>query len=367
MQESRELHSARSHRGKRTPGLASLIGLITCVLTLFAWRIGNSSALPSGRFDHTEHQRNWWIGSKLGPAWQSASAQSAEFIFAGDSRVKSGIDLPLIESFGIRSAAKIWRAGGRTADLLRPLLDWERPRALVVSLTPLGFVGLPNKVVAETLRAPHLACDPTVSPWRVALWAETEQVHLVEQGFEPLLAEKTMEWWIGRHHGMRVDYRADQRLVNTLRIDQDLNAFVDMHRSLWLHPIEPSTWAKAWWRKDKHGKSDSLYKSALTAGKKAALEEGYQDLEKVLGGLLERGWRIAAVRMPLEPGLRKVEDDCVAGGWLDQLVEDLEIPYRDMGTWPNATLDGSHLHMDGAAKASEEVALWLKQIWPNSY
>ncbi|MDF1838467.1 MAG: hypothetical protein P1V35_11415, partial [Planctomycetota bacterium] len=361
------LRSRKMGKGAGRRGLAgshTLVALLTCALALAVWKAANGYAQAPARFDHKVPERIWWMGAKLGPSWKGADLESADLIFAGDSRIKAGIDLPLARSEGLPSVSRIWCGGGNTSDLLKPLLEWEEPRSLVVSLTPLGFAGLPNRHVGETLRALNPACDPNVAPWQVERWTIGEKAHLIEAGFDPMVAEGTMRWWMKKYQAMRSDHKSTKRWINTPRIDQGLNGYVDRLRSLWLYPMEPSTWNRSWWRKENSGGSNHRYTQSLSPRNQERIDQGYQDLKQVILELKDKGWRVAAIRMPIAPTLHAVEENSAAANRVDQLVAELEIPYKDFGTWPGATIDGSHLNMAAAARVTTEIAAWVHGIWP---
>ncbi|MCA9001187.1 MAG: hypothetical protein KDB61_04635 [Planctomycetes bacterium] len=342
-----------------------MFALLVCACVLLAWSTSNSFARPTKRFDHKSPERFWWMTERMGPAWADERLHDADVIFVGDSRIKSGLDLPLIRSLGLPKASKIWGGGANTATILRPLLEWERPRALVLAMTPLGFKGNLNKHVGETLRVAHPATDPNAKPWQIRQWGKEEREHLVQAGFEPVVADFTIQWWNNKYREVRRDHLDSQRWLNTAGIDDALNGFFDRYRSLYLRPIEPIEWEQSWFRIEKPERSDEMYAGVLSKPNLADMEAGAQDLEQTLRALRDRGWRIAIVRMPIEPNLREIEDQSHAAPIYDRLVQELNLPLKDFGAWPGATWDGSHLHLEGADRATHEIAEWVHGIWPD--
>jgi lysophospholipase L1-like esterase len=168
-----------------------------------------------------------------------------------------------------------------------------------------------------------------------------------------------------KHKEIRWDYLANQRWINTPSIDVAVNGYVDRYRSLYLRPIEPIDWIHSWYRIEQPERSNEMYAGVLSRPNLEDMEAGAKDLEQTIQGLIERGWRIAIVRMPIAPTLREVEDKSRAAPIYDRLVQDLNLPFKDFGAWPNSTWDGSHLHMEGAARATHELADWVHEIWPD--
>ncbi len=358
------LQKAGKSKGRLTPGWASLVALLVCGCAAAAWSTWNPFVLPARRLDHREPARIWWIEPGKGPAWHSVGVENADVVILGDSRVPGGLDLHWARDQGFPNLCRIWFAGGKTVDLMRPLLDWEEPRRLVICFSSLGFIGIKNKPVSATMRTPHPAMDPAMEPWRVRRWAETEGEYLLAQGFRPHIADLTLKWWIRKHGEMRTSHVSNTSFVNTQLVDNRWNSRLDNLRCSLLNPVEPSNWWGSWWGKQDPQRSDADYKLRLSQSNKELAQQNLAELIQTLSVLRSRGWSLAGVRLPIEPSLREIEANSASGGMIDELVETLEIPYLDMGVWPNSTLDGSHLHLRGAKRATRELIGWMHELWP---
>lgn len=346
----------------RSDGRWSLVTLVVTGLGLWAWHAACAGRWPSAGIESPEGERMLWVEGAETPIGVSGDLARADVLVVGDSRVGHDVHLAIASSLGVGKVALVWLHGTRLAPLLEPLLSLEPPRSVVVSLTPLGLVGYPqNPSIAETLRHRCPASDPASTPRAVQQWAIAEQAHLEGLGFDAKLAAQTVRWWTDIHRRTRSEWRRARRWVDTEGIDLRLAHRVDRWRSILLDPIEPMGWHRAWRKDVRPRASDAVYRAMVAPAQANALQVGAQRVRELLGALQARGWRVACTRLPLDPGLREVEDATGCGALLASIAADAGVPYMDFGGWPNSTMDGSHLHWRGGDRLTRALVAWLRE------
>lgn len=348
-------------RPRPTPGIATAVAVAVATLAVAGWRALVFGRSPAAGIENVAGERLRWVSADLGPLGVSGDLDLADVVVVGDSRVAHGVHLSIVGSLGLGDVALVWLSSATLESLLEPLLALEPPRAVVVSLSPLGLVGYPqNLAIAETLRAPSIAADPTAPPRAVREWAQRERAHLESAGFAPDYAARTVAWWMDNHRRARRAWRNEQRWLDTAAIDDRIGHRVDRWRSMWIDPLEPEIWQRRWLDTvNVHG-SHPAYRGIVAESRKAERDLGAERVSALLARFVERGWRVACVRLPIDPGLRELEDSTGAAPLLEALPRELGLPYRDFGAWADATTDGSHLHWRAADRLTRELAAWLR-------
>lgn len=339
----------------------TFLTLLTACAGLAAWRAAGVVPRPTSGIESLSGERILWVEAGLGPVGVAGDLARADVLIVGDSRVAHAVHLSVFDGLGAGRGALVWLSSARLEQLLAPLVALEPPRTLVVSLAPLGLVGYPqNLAIAETLRAPHPAADPSAPPHAVRAWGLTERAHLVAKGFDEAFAERTIAWWHASHRLARRAWLAEQRWFDTQGFDARFAHRVDRARSLALTPIEPLLWQGAWVPSATPRASDRTYRGIVAAERNAERARGAAEVTELLRTLRERGWDVLCVRLPIDPGLREIEDSTGAAEVLAAIPRELGLPLRDFGAWDGATTDGSHLHWAAADRLTRELAEWLR-------
>jgi len=352
-------------RRRRAPGnasgIASVTALAVAALALTAWRAFVFGRSPASGIEAIAGEGLRWVSDDLGPLGVTGDLDEAEVIVVGDSRVAHGVHLSITSSLGLGDVALVWLSSAKLESLLEPLLALEPPRAVVVTLGPLGLVGYPqNLAIAETVRSPSVAADPTAPPRAVRAWAERERAHLERAGFAPDYAARTVAWWVDGHRLARRTWQREQRWFDTAGFDDRLGHRVDRARAMLFDPVEPQIWHRTWQREVDPRGSDPPYRGIVAASRNDERARGAVRVAELLAQFHARGWRVACVRLPIDPGLRELEDSTGCAAVLQELTQDLALPYRDFGAWPDATTDGSHLNWRAADRLTRELAAWLR-------
>ena len=348
-----------AHR-RRIKGLPTTIAVLVSVCSLAAWDRATESTWPTGGLESVSDERVYWIGAGIGPVGACGDVEASDVIVVGDSRVGHAIHLSIASSLGIGRVATLWGSGAKTEHLLRALDELE-PRRLVVALSALGLAGLKNQPIIESLRERNPALNPQNSPRVVRDWSRTEHAHLLQKGFSEPVARASLDWWIDMHRAARAQLLRSQRLIETDTIDALLAHRVDRWRALVTQPIEPTEWRSAWFARATPRASDPAYRAITVPEKAAERTHEAELLGRRLVELRERGWRIACIRLPIDPGLRAIEDSGDTGALLSGIAGDLGLPLFDFGAWPDAASDGSHLHWRAADRVTRELARWLRE------
>ncbi len=343
----------------------TVLAILTATLGVTGWRIVEPVPRPTAGIESVSGERIQWIDAELSPVGVAGDLDSADILILGDSRVAHAVHLSAIERLGIGDVALVWLSSARLDQLLAPLVALKPPRTVVACLAPLGLVGYPQNVaIAETLRAPHPAADPAAPPHLVRAWAKTERAHLISVGFDEAFADRTIAWWRSSHQLARRVWLGEQRRFDTRAFDAKLAHRVDRARSIALTPIEPQIWHSAWYQVARPNASDRTYTNIVAPQREAERAAGAARITALMKELLERGFDVRCVRLPIEPGLRAIEDSTGAAEVLAAIPEELGIPYRDFGAWADATTDGSHLHWVAADRLTRELAQWLRESAP---
>ncbi|MEZ6015477.1 MAG: hypothetical protein R3F49_10210 [Planctomycetota bacterium] len=343
------------------PGLSAGLALAVATLVLAGWRTFAFGHSPASGIEAVGGERLRWVREDLGPLGVTGDLDRADVVVVGDSRVAHGVHLSITGSLGLGEVALVWLSSATLESLLEPLLALEPPRDLVVSLAPLGLVGYPqNLAIAETLRAPSIAADPSAPPRAVREWAQRERVHLEGAGFAPDFAARTVAWWLDNHRLARRAWQREQRWLDTAGFDERLGHRVDRARAMLFDPLEPQVWQRAWFKAVNVRGSDAAYRRIVAESRNDERARGAEHVAALLAAFQARGWRVACVRLPIDPGLRTLEDSTGCAEVLAALPRDLGLPYRDFGAWPDATTDGSHLHWRAADRLTRELAAWLR-------
>lgn len=345
---------------RRIKGLPTTLATLVLACALAGWDRATEGTWPTAGLESVSGERLLWVGPGLGPVGACGDLESSDVIVLGDSRVGHAVHLSIAGSLGLGRVATVWGGGAKTEHLLRAL-DGLEPRGLVVALSVLGLIGWQNAPVFESLREHNPAFEPANPPRVVRAWARAERAHLLQKGFAEPVVEGALAWWMEAHRAARAQHLRSERLLDTDTIDATLAHRVDRWRSLVTQPIEPAEWQSAWFAPAAPRASDAVYRGLTAPDKADERADGAERVRRRLAELRDRGWRIACVRLPCDPGLRAIEDSSGTGAIVSGIVEGLGLPWHDFGAWPDAAGDGSHLHWRAADRATRELARWLRE------
>lgn len=337
-----------------------MLAALVSACALAAWDRATRDTWPTAGLESVNGERLIWVGAGLGPVGACGDLVTSDVIVVGDSRVGHAVHLSIAGSLGLGHVATLWGGGAKTEHLLRALDELE-PRGLVIALSALGLIGWQNLSVSESLRERNPAFEPDNPPRVVRAWARTERAHLLQKGISEPVAKAALDWWIETHRAARAQHLRSERLVDTDGIDATLGHRVDRWRALVTQPIEPAEWGSAWFAPATPRASDASYRALTAPARAAERSDEAVRLGRRLAELRGRGWRIACVRLPSDPGLRAIEDSSGTGALVSGIAEGLELPLLDFGAWPDAAGDGSHLHWRAADRATRELARWLRE------
>ncbi len=347
-------------RPRVPPGLATAVAVATAALALGAWSRAGAHLPPVGGLEDVSGERLLWIGPGIGPVGAGGDLERADLLVVGDSRVGHGVHLSIAAELGLGRVATIWGSGTELLGNLQAL-DRLAPRRLVVALSPFGLVGHRDGAVPELSRERHPAFDPARPPRDVRAWAADIRAELTTAERPAETFEGALAWWVSSHRLARAALLRQRLGFDPQGLDLSLAHRADRARALRLGVLQPSQWEWGWAPPHDPRASDAAYRSALAplgaaqrSAARAALEERFRELTSA-------GWELACVRLPIDPGLRALEDEAGIGAELSALVERLGVPYLDLGAWPDATTDGSHLHWRGADRATRALGRWLRE------
>jgi len=349
-------------RTRPPAGWATAAALAVCAGSLTAWSALGLSGWPASGLEALHGDRLLWLDPALPPIAVAGDLDTADVLVLGDSRAAHAVHLSITDSLGLGEFAIVWLASARLQDLLAPLRVLERPRDLVLALAPVGLITLQRDLaIGETLRVANPAADPASPPRLAEEWASAELQHLIGKGFAPIHAERAVEWWMTNYRLRHRKWLAQQKLLDTHGIDLWLGHRVDRSRAIQFEPIEPKTWHTAWRHRVDPRAADRNYRLVADPERADERVRSAADVAALLRDLEARGWRIACVRLPIDPELRRIEDKTGCAELFEGIAREGPRPYRDFGAWDDATFDGSHLNWPAADRLTRELGRWLRE------
>lgn len=349
-------------RTRPPSGRVSALALAVCAGSLTAWSALGLSGWPASGLEAIHGDRLLWLDPAFPPIAVAGDLDTADVIVAGDSRAAHAVHLSITDSLGLGEFAIVWLASARLQDLLAPLRVLPSPCDLVVALTPVGLIHLQRDLaIGETLRVANPAADPASPPRLAEAWARGELQHLLDKGFDRGHAERTIAWWMTNYHLRHRKWLARDELIDTHGIDLWLGHRVDRARAITFDPVEPKNWHTAWRNRVNPRASDRNYRLVAAPERADERARGATELAGMLSELETLGWRIACVRLPIDPELRRIEDESGCIELFEGITRHGALPFRDFGGWDDATFDGSHLHWRAADRLTRELGRWLRE------
>jgi len=248
----------------------------------------------------------------------------AELLVVGDSRVQTGLRVKgLEEAFGYNTKfyASAANYGGQIADYTESLLE-TRPRKMILTLAPFGVYVIQREVKFDENR-----------------WILFRTV-----------VDNTLEMAVNRTRSYITD-----PIVFTTR----LQAFEIPRMTRFFSPFSFESYAYPVKYEEK--KNIRLYNEFFIPGKDIR-EKNMQTLTKNVEKLLEKGWEIVCIRIPVGESLRKIEEENFDCGRFDKMCKDLDIKYLDYSREHFETFDASHLGPFEAERFTRRLVKDLKEI-----
>ncbi len=334
-----------ARRKHRRPVFASL-ALLSVTAASFTGIYAVAAPLIESQTPASQHpdQRgglDQWIAHGQMPLTINGSFEGAELIITGDSRVRNAIHRRPIDEAGLGPCCTVWRGGADLNQLLDHLLDLP-PKRVVVCLSPLSVRPMTNKLIDEIVKVRPPALDPRNATDRdVYEWAQAERERLTGLGFRPRVIEGDLMTFRRKHHSAREQLTRLPRAA-----DAALELAVSRWRFRYVTPLRTVHWKLSWDAPYKPNRSNGGYRIHL---KSKEYQEQYPGLADAVTEKLRRlatTTDVYAVRLPITPALRRVEDAHVPPARIEAIAREAGVPFRDYGTTPHSN-DGSHLNVRG--------------------
>lgn len=348
----------RVNRLQRGRILRACAAFAACALPVFGWRSLGDRIPPARKQPLTTVRGLHWIGPRIGPAYLFGSVTESDVLFAGDSRTGAGIVTSQFARAGIGHAGVLWSAGVRLKDVLvgAKALPCRR---IVIGLSPLTLAPLENKAAQQLLASRIPPFDPTMTGGAVLRWADAAKAQgRTDDNPNPFL-DMSIDGLVNLHRTTRGDTRQWTQVF-----DHFVRGRFELVRLAALHPIYANRWHAEWFRQLNPRASDKSYVYHLRPRDVARRERDRGEAVSLMRELVESGRGIAIVRLPIDAGLRRIEDENISPAMLSSIAEDAGVPYLDLmlaepdRSWD--TGDGSHLILRDAVIATETIALWLR-------
>ncbi|MEM6566822.1 MAG: hypothetical protein AAF957_00330 [Planctomycetota bacterium] len=343
----------------RASALRVTLAAFAFLVPVGLWRSLGDTVPPAQRLPLTSSERLAWIRPGVGPAYLFGDAAEDDVLFVGDSRVGAAMVTSRFRRARIGDASVLWSGGVGLVDVLDGAADLAC-RRIVVAVSPLSLAPLENEVMQGLLSERVPPYDPTRTVGEVLRWSAGVRAAGVESGEWGPVHDASLGLLVRSHRDRR-----ERERQWTHSFEHALRGHVEFPRIALLHPVYTRRWHASWLRPLDPRASDNRYRHFLSgpavarrreAGRVASIEAARR--------LVESGREVAFVRLPIDAGLRAIEDASVEPGVLASIAEEVGGPYLDLGSrggdpaW--GTGDGSHLVVRDALRATDAVGAWLR-------
>lgn len=331
-----------------------MLALAVCAACLATYVAFGNEHVPAPRSVPDDGVRRFfWIGPGHKGHFSDASPWEVDLLLLGDSRCGTGFDVPALEAAGFGPTTALW--GG--ASLTAPLVDFActtDAESLIVSLTVVGLAAATPPWLMEVLSEQPVPArrppgQPDATRREVAEWGRALAARLVPRQAEVILNETVAE----------LDEARRRERVWSAGIDGRLDTWLERQRNALLHPIDPSEFRTRWLRLDSEDRARDFYARGMNDEARGIVATQRPLLVASLRAAVAAGKRVACVRLPTSPLIRDMEDDWIGGGYFVELCREAGVPYLELPAEPGWTGDGSHLHADGQAWATQRLVRWL--------
>lgn len=241
---------------------------------------------------------------EIGPFYVLGDPATAEILVVGDSRVQKAMMPETLEPPDRSRVAVLWGPGGQILGLL-PLARELGPRKLVIALAPLSLFSARAAAFWERFR-------------------EERDAPLARR-IDELLAEEFAE--------VRL------RAIATIRTD---------------------TWGRGWVFPKDPLFSNYQYSLQLDESTRQQRDVNLDELERSLRALVQDGFEVACVRLPISDELFAIEQAALRAPELQQICNRLGIPFLDEAHAPYETYDGAHLAYADAVRFGRDLVARLR-------
>lgn len=299
----RTRHARNAWRGP----LPIVLAIGAWSILLASWRLAMGAERPSlGIKNDPAPKRFVDVEGAVAPLYLYGRASADSLLVAGDSRIGSDISIRVLERRGLGPVGTIWNGLAQLEHLLAGVRTLP-PRRLVLCLTPASVYSPPLKHMADIL-------------------AKERAVRLPQQ------------------------------------IDTRLNDDLDVLRQRTFWTLESNPWGggEAGVRIEPH-RHEGIYAALLGESSRPERRKHLDVIHATLREMIDAGWRIACVRLPVMPGIEAIEDEAFPPELFRDMCADIGAPYLDMSGSGGKynTFDGSHLLGADAERASAVIGDWL--------
>jgi hypothetical protein len=274
---------------------------------------------------------------------------AADLLFVGDSRMSDGIDFDALDAAGVDDAAMLWAASARLVDLL-PAVRELPARRLVVGFSILSLERPRAGAATEVVRGSAPPASPEDLDRRLAQWGDEQVAQLVTKGFDQDEAQ------------LVVDRMAELQRAHVLRqgwspraIDRRLDDWADAVRDACVRTVSTELWRESWFYEIDPAKSNPVYVARVRQELPRDRQDTLERVGELLTGLVDDGWVVVCVRLPVSDELRAIEELALPSSAFSDLCAALGVRYLDYSAAPYSTRDGSHLLAPDAARFTERL------------
>ena len=330
--------------------LPLVVGAVVYAGLLVAWQAGLAPRLPDQVFaiDAAGEGILW---SPLGPYRASDDWRECEVLVVGDSRVGS-VEPGLVAAELDRSCGVLWSGGAEVWELIDMARD-TGPRTLVAAVSPLSLLHPKPEGLDLLEQVPESFADVD----ELKEWMEGARRHFLDLGLEASSVDAVLGQWF------TVERRKiERRELSTAEIDRRLGDRVDVWRSRRVRTLSSGPWRDSWFETVDTSASNESYRVSLRPETRAEREANFESLTERLRALVEAGWRVVCVRLPLAPELLEIEEDSVPSERFARLAAEAGVPFLDYSRADYLTGDGTHMTVTSGRRFSRELGRALREL-----
>ncbi len=334
---------------------AILIGASVYALLLVCWQSLVVTRLQPATL-HVEADTSkieWYAG--FGPFLRRGELQAPEPLFLGDSRVNDGIVLEELRALGWDRTSILWGASARLTKLLAIARELSA-RRLVVCLSMRSLEGPRGDPLAIALmgEAPPLITEDLDA--RLDAWQASQVEFLISMGFQREQADLVLARMVRMH---REQVLSDA--PTTAGLDRRLGRSLANSLGRYVRRVATGTWEASWFPTIDATSSNEIYRQGIQLEAVGAREITRNTVVSLIRDLVEDGFAIVCLRMPVAAELRAIEESVFSQQQYADLASDAGVPFLDYSRAGFRTRDGSHLLAEDARRFSRMLAADLRQ------
>lgn len=315
---------------------------------LTVWRLARPTMNPRAEHPNQTDSTSLWLAPDRLPLTVVGDLSTARTVVIGDSRAMNGVRRDLLDGAGLGPSCVVWRGAADLMDLMS-VIDTDRVELLIVALSPLSVSPYENKIMQEICRsrAPVFEAGEH-SAARIFEWVREERQHLLGEDFPAASIDPTLAM-------LQRSYKSDAAAMTFPgKVDLTLaRGLRDLRFDLCM-PLKTGLWNRSWLPLKKPRRSNGTYRKQLSSERYRTTFDVSADAIARRMGELSQGVELIAVRIPIDPILRGIENRAVAPIRIAQIASKAKVTFVDFGTSPH-TNDGSHLNAVGSVAWTEEL------------